>query len=146
MRAFLGAPVLFYRTPLRAALGSFYVLIEHRGRKTGRVYRTVVDRLHTDPETGEVFVTSAWGDTSDWYRNIRAAPALSVWIGRRRFEPIQRFLGADEAYEIQGKAKEKRPLAMRFGLALVRYPFPKTDEDLRRLARVMPVVGFRRSR
>lgn len=143
MRAFLRTPVLIYRTPLRAMLGRFYVLIEHRGRRSGREYRTVVDRLHTDPASGEVFVTSAWGDTSDWYRNIQAAPSSGVWVGRHRFEPVQRFLGTDEAYEIQRKAQEERPIAMRFGLALVKYPFPKTDEDLRELSRFMPVVGFR---
>lgn len=126
-------------------LGRFYVLIEHRGRKTGRLYRSVVDRLHTDRKTGEVFVTSAWGDSSDWYRNIKAAPATRVWIGLRRFEPVQRFVSPDEALEVQRKGMEERPLAMRFGLALVRYPFPQTEEDLRALSRFMPVVGFRRS-
>ena len=54
-------------------------------------------------------------------------------------------MGLEEAYEIHRKAKEERPLAMRFGLALVKYRFPKTDEDLRELTRFMPVVGFRRS-
>src|SRR5438552_1676063 len=145
MRAFLRTPLLLYRTPLRAMLGSFYVQIEHRGRKSDRGYRTVLDRLHTDRETGEVFVTSAWGDTSDWFRNIQAAPSSGVWIGRRRFEPTQRIVKLEEAYEIHRKAKEERPLAVRFGLALVRYPFPKTEEDLRKLARFMPVVGFRPS-
>lgn len=145
LRAFLRTPRLLYRTPLRALLGRFYVLIEHRGRKSGHVYRTVVDRLHTDRETGEIFVTSAWGDTSDWFRNIQATPCSAVWIGRRRFEPTQRLVELDEAQEIHRKAKDERPLAMRFGLALVRYPFPKTDEDLRELSLFMPVVGFRRS-
>lgn len=145
MRAFLRTPVLLYRTPLRAMLGFFYVQIEHRGRKSGRVYRTVVDRLHTDRETGEVFVTSAWGEKSDWYRNIKAGPSPGVWIGRQRFEPVQRFVVLDEAYEIHRKAKEERPFAIRFGLALMNYPFPKTEEDLRELSRFMPVVGFRRS-
>ena len=145
MRAFLRTPLLLYRTPLRAMVGRFYVQIEHRGRKSGRVYRTVVDRLHTDRETGEVFVTSAWGDKSDWFRNIQAAPASGVCIGRRRFEPTQRIVSLEEANEIHRKAKEERPLAMRFGLALVRYPFPRTDEDLRELTRFMPVVGFRQS-
>ena len=145
LRAFLRTPGLLYRTPLRALLGRFYVLIEHRGRQSGRVYRTVVDRLHTDRETGEIFVTSAWGDASDWFRNIQATPSSAVWIGRRRFEPSQRFVELDEAQRIHGKAKDERPLAMRFGLALVRYPFPKTDEDLRELSRFMPVVGFLRS-
>ena len=146
MRAFLRTPRLLYRTPLRAMLGSFYVLIEHRGRKSGRVYRTVVDRLHTDRETGEVFVTSAWGDKSDWFCNIQAAPSPGVWIGRRRFEPTQRIVDLEEAQEIHRKAKEERPMAMRFGLALVRYPFPKTEEDLRELTHFMPVVGFRQKR
>ena len=145
MRAFLRTPVLMYRTPLRAMLGPFYVQVEHRGRKSGRIYRTVVDRLHTDPETGEVFVTSAWGDTSDWYRNIQASPSPGIWVGRRRFDPLQRSLGPDEAHEIHRIANKERPLAMRFGLALVGYPFPKTDEQLRAMSRVMPVVGFRPS-
>jgi deazaflavin-dependent oxidoreductase (nitroreductase family) len=145
MRAFLRTPLLLYRTPLRAMLAPFYVQIEHQGRKSGRVYRTVVDRLHTDRETGEVFVTSAWGHKSDWFRNIQAAPSSGVWIGRRRFEPTQRIVESEEAYEIHRKAKEERPLAIRFGLALVRYPFPKTEEDLRELTRFMPVVGFRPS-
>jgi deazaflavin-dependent oxidoreductase (nitroreductase family) len=145
MRAFLRTPLLLYRTPLRAMLGSFYVQIEHRGRKSGRLYRTVVDRLHTDRKTSEVFVTSAWGDKSDWFRNIQAVPSSGVWIGRQRFEPTQRIVELEEAYEIHRKAKDERPLAMRFGLALVNYPFPKTEEDLRELTRFMPVVGFRRS-
>src|SRR5438270_11356903 len=119
MRAFLRTPRLLYRTPLRAMLGSFYVLIEHRGRKSGRVYRTVVDRLHTDRETGEIFVTSAWGDTSDWFRNIQAAPSSGVWIGRRRFETTQRIVDLEEAYEIHRKAEEERPRGMVFGLGLV---------------------------
>src|SRR5881396_681556 len=107
MRAFLRTPLLLYRTPLRAMLGSFYVQIEHRGRKSGRVYRTVVDRLHTDRETGEVFVTSAWGDTSDWFRNIQAADCSAVWIGRRRFQPTQRLVEPEEAEEIHRKAKQE---------------------------------------
>jgi deazaflavin-dependent oxidoreductase (nitroreductase family) len=145
MRAFLRTPVVLYRTPLRAMLGSLYVQIEHRGRKSGRLYRTVVDRLHTDDETGEVFVTSAWGEKSDWYRNIKVAPSPGFWIGSKRFEPVQRFVAFDEACDIHRKAKEERPVAMRFGLALMNYPFPKTDEDLRELSRLMPVVGFRRA-
>jgi len=146
MRAFLRTPVLLYRTPIRRILGSMYVQIEHRGRKSGRAYRTVVDRLHTDSETGELFVTSAWGDRSDWYRNIQASPSPGVWIGRRRFQPVQRFVGQEEAYEIHRKATQERPLASRFGLALMRYPFPRTEEDLRELSRFMPVVGFRRAK
>ena len=143
MRAFLRTPGVFYRTPLRGLLGRLYVLIEHRGRKSGRVYRTVVDRLSIDPETSEVYVLSAWGDSSDWYRNIQAAPPTRVWIGRRRFEPVQRFLGPEEAYEIHRKAMDERPFAMRFGLWIVGYPFPKTEEQLRELSHFMPVVGFR---
>ena len=145
LRAFLRTPVALYRTPLRAMLGSLYVQIEHRGRKSGRLYRTVVDRLYTDDETGEVFVTSAWGKESDWYRNIKATPSPGVWIGSKRFEPVQRFVDFEEACDIHRKAKDERPMAMRFGFALINYPFPKTDDDLREISRFMPVVGFRRA-
>lgn len=145
MRALLRSPKLIYASPLRSMLGRLYVLVEHRGRKSGRLYRTVVDRLHVDPGTGEVFVLSAWGETADWYRNVQTATASRVWVGRRSFVPRQRVLGPDEALAIQQKANRERPLAMRFGFLVMGCPFPKTDEELRKISPFLPVVGFRPS-
>lgn len=57
-----------------------YGVIEHRGRRSGKVYRTpVVVR-----PTGDGFVVPMpWGERTDWYRNVKAAGVCIIrWKGR----------------------------------------------------------------
>ena len=47
-----------------------YGVIMHRGRRSGRLYRTpVVVR----PMTGGFVVPMPWGESTDWFRNVKAA-------------------------------------------------------------------------
>jgi len=55
--------------------GSPFAIIEHRGRQSGRVYRTPVDVLPT--EEGAV-IALGHGPTSDWCRNIMAAGTCTM--------------------------------------------------------------------
>jgi deazaflavin-dependent oxidoreductase (nitroreductase family) len=58
-----------------------YGVIEHRGRRSGRLFRTpVVVR----PTPDGFIVPMPWGEGTDWYRNVRAAGGCSVrWNGRQ---------------------------------------------------------------
>jgi|SRR4051812_30372860 len=52
-----------------------YGVLEHRGRRSGKVFRTpVVVR----PAADGFIVPMPWGDTTDWYRNVRAAGGCRV--------------------------------------------------------------------
>ena len=57
-----------------------YGVIEHHGRRSGKVYRTpVVVR----PTGDGVIVPMPWGERTDWYRNVRAAGECVLrWKGR----------------------------------------------------------------
>ena len=57
-----------------------YGVIEHRGRRSGKLFHTpVVVR----PVPGGFIVPMPWGERTDWYRNVRAAGACVVrWKGR----------------------------------------------------------------
>ncbi len=57
-----------------------YGVLEHRGRRSGKVFRTpVVVRSTTD---GFV-VPMPWGETTDWCRNVRAAGGCRIrWKDR----------------------------------------------------------------
>jgi deazaflavin-dependent oxidoreductase (nitroreductase family) len=57
-----------------------YGVIHHRGRRSGKQFRTpVVVR----PTTGGFIVPMPWGETTDWYRNVRAAGGCTIrWKGR----------------------------------------------------------------
>jgi deazaflavin-dependent oxidoreductase (nitroreductase family) len=57
-----------------------YGVIEHRGRRSGRIFHTVV----VVRAIAEGFVVPMpWGERTDWYRNVRAAGGCAIrWKGR----------------------------------------------------------------
>jgi deazaflavin-dependent oxidoreductase (nitroreductase family) len=57
-----------------------YGVIEHRGRRSGKAFRTpVVVR----PTSDGFIVPMPWGESTDWYRNVRAASQTVIrWKGR----------------------------------------------------------------
>jgi deazaflavin-dependent oxidoreductase (nitroreductase family) len=81
--AFRVATRLFNPLVMRFAgtkLMPLYGVIEHRGRRSGKVFHTpVVVR----PTSDGFIVPMPWGETTDWYRNVRAAGESVIrWKGR----------------------------------------------------------------
>ena len=72
-----------------------YGVITHRGRRSGKVFHTpVVVR----PTPGGFIVPMPWGETTDWYRNIRAAGGCEIrWKGRTYVMVDPQVLNAEEA-------------------------------------------------
>ena len=57
-----------------------YGVLQHRGRRSGKTFRTQVVVRPTDD--GFV-VPMPWGEGTDWYRNVRAAGECVIrWKGR----------------------------------------------------------------
>ena len=56
--------------------GQMLVLI-HRGRRSGREYRTPLNFALVD---GQVYCLAGFGGRTDWYRNALAAPEIQVWL------------------------------------------------------------------
>src|SRR5215207_9757109 len=57
-----------------------YGLIEHRGRRSGRIFHTVVV---VRPVADGFVVPMPWGERTDWFRNVRAAGTVVIhWKGR----------------------------------------------------------------
>ncbi len=137
MRVFLGLPVWLYRLRLGRLLGTRFLLLRHRGRKSGAVYENVLEVIKSDG--GEVFVISGFGPRSNWLRNIRANPPLLVETGGRRFVPVARFLGQDEASGVLAEyAIQHQRAADVLGKRLYGGEF-----DPERLAASTAVVAFR---
>jgi deazaflavin-dependent oxidoreductase (nitroreductase family) len=104
------APWLAYRLGLGWPLGHRVVLLEHRGRSTGRPVRTALRVVRWDPASRHVLVTAGSGPSTDWYRNVLAHPLVRVTIGRER-----NVLGSavpladDEARSELERARARRP-------------------------------------
>ena len=58
------------------------MVIQHRGRRSGREYLTPVNYAIAD---GGIYCTAGFGPRTDWYRNIMADPSVRLWLpqGRR---------------------------------------------------------------
>jgi deazaflavin-dependent oxidoreductase (nitroreductase family) len=59
------------------------MVIQHRGRKSGKEYLTPVNYAVVD---GEIYCTAGFGSISDWHKNIMANPEIEVWLpeGKRK--------------------------------------------------------------
>lgn len=128
-------------------LGKRVLAVTHRGRKSGREFRTILEAMSFDRETGESVVASAYGPGADWYRNIRAEPALRVTTGRLDYVPQQRFLTADEARAAAERFCREHPFEARLVprvLPSIGAALPEeTDLTPPELLATLPMVAFR---
>ncbi len=92
----LKAPKFLYHLNLGWMFGHRILLLTHCGRKSGLIHQTPLEVVRYDKATRTSIVISAWGEKSDWYRNIVKTPALQIQTGRDRFVPDQRVLTAEE--------------------------------------------------
>ncbi len=63
-----------------------YGLLEHRGRRSGRVFQTPVVVQRT---VDGFLVPMPWGEGTDWYRNVRAAGGCVIRFHGRDY-PVER--------------------------------------------------------
>jgi deazaflavin-dependent oxidoreductase (nitroreductase family) len=91
--------------------GSPVAVVEHRGRRSGRRYRTPVVAFRVD---GGYVVALLYGADRDWVRNVLAAGSCVLERGGRRVELVHaRVLDASDSMALV-------PVLMRPSLRLLR--------------------------
>lgn len=147
VRRLLRAPGRLYDWDMGWLLGRRFLRLTHVGRRSGRVYRTVVEVVGENPATGEVFALSGFGRSADWFRNLQAGPALEVKVGRDHFRPAHRVLDEDEAAAVLAAYEQRNravaPVVRRVLSWLVGWRYDGSDPARRRLMQELPVVAFR---
>lgn len=129
----LKLPLILYKARLGWLLGHRFALLTHRGRRSGKTYRTVLAVLRFDPRTREIAAISAWSG-SQWFKNIVAAPPLSVETGRVHYVPLHRFLTASEIASLFEEYREKRPVFSRMVCRIPGWKWDASHEELLDLA------------
>ncbi len=59
------------------------LVIEHIGRRSGTRYLTPINYTTVG---GHLYCVAAFGERTDWYRNLLAAPNTAVWLPNGRWE------------------------------------------------------------
>ncbi len=137
----------FYRTPValyRIGLGGLMpmqLMLTTVGRKSGQPRRAVVDLLKRDAATDTYYVVSAYGELSDWYRNLEANPAVQVQVRWRRFAGRATIVPQDEAEAfVLGFSRQHR-LYVRTMFRLIGLK-ADTEDEMRAVAAEMRVVAI----
>lgn len=136
-------PVYLHRFGLGWLLGHRFLLLTHRGRKSGQPYRTVLEVVRYDPATRESIVVSGWGTAADWYRNIKANPPIAVATGRGHYRPTFRELSPDEAYPIIADYLRDLPPPLRALAERALFGAGTTETERREQARSFVMIAFR---
>jgi deazaflavin-dependent oxidoreductase (nitroreductase family) len=136
-------PLPLYRRGWGGLLGHTFLLLVHAGRKTGTLYSAVAMVLRYDPQTHEAVICSAWGQDTDWVRNIRVRPALRVQIGRESFTPDQRFLSEDESLAVVAGFRRRHPGRSRLLASVLGWGDLRSDAAVRDFVSTRPFVCLR---
>ncbi|WP_409185822.1 nitroreductase family deazaflavin-dependent oxidoreductase [Amycolatopsis sp. VS8301801F10] len=146
-RTVFKAPAKLYDRELGWLLGKRFLCLTHVGRKSGRRYRTVLEVIGVRPRTGEVLAIAGLGPSSDWYRNLQAAPAAEVAIGRRKFVPAHRVLdeseAADAIADYERRNRLLRPILHPVLSKLLGWRYDGSDAARLRMVQQLPIVAFR---
>ncbi|MFI1523830.1 nitroreductase family deazaflavin-dependent oxidoreductase [Kitasatospora cineracea] len=114
----LRLPILLFRLHLDRLLGERIALLTHTGRSTGLPRQVALEITGRDPFTGAYLLASGFGPASQWYRNVRRTPEVTLRVGGRTLAATARPLTPDES-----------------GLAMANYALrhPRTARRLMRL-------------
>jgi deazaflavin-dependent oxidoreductase (nitroreductase family) len=145
--ALLGVPRYLYRAHLGALLGHRFLLLEHQGRRSGRIYQTPLEVVHYDRAAQEAVVAAGWGQKTQWLHNVEAGLAREVRIGRERYVPAYRRLSVEEAMSVIGWYERNSGLPKALVRAvlsrLVGWHYDGSRDGRRRLVEQLPLLAFR---
>jgi deazaflavin-dependent oxidoreductase (nitroreductase family) len=75
MRVIYKSPITLWRLGLGPLIGVKIMILTTTGRKSGLPRHTAIEyNMHR----GRKYVMAGWGGESDWYRNIRADPLVTI--------------------------------------------------------------------
>jgi deazaflavin-dependent oxidoreductase (nitroreductase family) len=143
LRFGLGLPVWLYRMKVGWLLGNRFLMLTHRGRKSGRAYETVIEVVHHDKKTDTYYVVSGWGNKSDWYQNVQKSADVTVHVAGRKFQARAHFIPLARAIEIMEGYASDHSLAFReLSFFFLGEHLQANSDAPRRLAEKMPMVAF----
>ncbi len=141
-RWFLQLPKWIFRARLGFIFGSRFLLLEHVGRKSGKIYQTPLEVASRVRDNDEYIVTSGTGVKADWYQNIRANPAVAIWLGSHRYPVTQRFLPTAEAVERMKAYEREHPKAAAKLEEMMGVSHDETEVSWTAMMEKIPMIGF----
>jgi deazaflavin-dependent oxidoreductase (nitroreductase family) len=119
-----------------------FLLLTTTGRKTGKPRRTPLEYVY-NPKEDTYRIAPGWGGNTDWYKNIRRNPRVTVQVGRRKFEAVAEPAPDEEAAEFMMTASRRHPSMDKIWNRWSDKPVDGTFESYRYAAKFFPSVRLK---
>ncbi|MFD4294728.1 nitroreductase family deazaflavin-dependent oxidoreductase [Rhodococcus sp. NPDC058505] len=138
-RLLFRTPIRLYRARLGWLLGGRFLLLHHRGRKSGLPREVVLEVVEHSPD-GSYVIASGFGKGSDWYRNLLAAPDTTIQVGRRTLAVHAATIDPDTGADLMARYATRHPRAGRALCRLMGFEVDGTPADFAAAGRLIPFV------
>ncbi|MDK2980858.1 MAG: hypothetical protein PWQ55_1205 [Chloroflexota bacterium] len=142
-KALFKLPNFFYNIGFGSIMGSRFVQLAHVGRKSGNIYKTVVEVVDYDPDARKIYIASGFRQQSDWYKNIRKTPQIEVNFRGKTHEAEACELNQQVSRNILLNYAHQHPLAMKELARFMGYEIDGSDQDIRTLADELPLIEIK---
>jgi deazaflavin-dependent oxidoreductase (nitroreductase family) len=134
-------PIWLYRLRLGWLFGSRLLLLNHIGRVSGKLRRTILEVA--EHERGTFVVASGWGPGAAWYRNILHTPDVTIQVGTRTIPMTAVPLDKDDGGDVFVRYASRHRRAAKYMLPrALGYSVDGSDADFRAVGRHLPFVRF----
>ena len=136
-RLFVRAPIWLYKLHLEWLMGNLMLQLTHVGRVSGQPRQVVLEVVKHDPDNDIYYIAAAWGEKSDWVKNIRANPYVKVQAGNRKFDMLAEQLTPEQGELTILDYAQRHPTAMSNLARYMGYELDGSEADFRELGRLL---------
>lgn len=141
-------PVALDRPGLRWLLNAFspapIVVLVHRGRRSGRIYRTPVEAIVGNAAGGEIIISPMWGERTDWYRNVLAGGLVEARLEGEGHPFEWRELSDEERLKAISTYRREHPVYSRAILRMLVRFHGLHGDPVEAVARALPMLALNR--
>ena len=141
-RLLFRAPIWLYKLHLGWLLGNRMLKLTHQGRVSGEPREVVLEVVRYDPASDSFTVAAAWGEKSDWVKNIRVNPSVRVQAGHREMNMQAAQLTPEQGEQAILEYAQKHPTAMNNIASYMGYQLDGSQADYRDLGRKLLMFSF----
>jgi deazaflavin-dependent oxidoreductase (nitroreductase family) len=120
------------------------IVLVHRGRKSGRIYKTPLSMLAEDPERGEIVVSPMWGGDADWYQDVIAGGLVELHVRGEKRQVEWRELDEAERRAVGDTFRDAHPIYSRMILRTIARLNGFEGDPAEAAVRNLPMLGLRR--
>jgi len=142
-RLFFRAPIWLYNLHLGWILGNRALKMTHIGRNSGQPRHVVLEVVKYEPSSETYYIAAAWGERSDWVKNIRANPKVRIQVARKNFDVVAEQLTHEEGEEVILDYAHRHPTAMKNLAGFMGFQVDGSERDFRELGRMLLLFALK---